>query len=462
VLERWKSSLASRRPFDMILPLRGADGIFRPFLTRVMPLQDEQGRVQQWFGTNTDISEQKRAEEALRELNATLESKVAQRTAELQHRARQLQKLTLELSQAEERERRRIAVLLHEDLQQQIAGAKFHLNLVRRRSRDEALRAHVDTVDEMLTAAVEQSRNLSRDLSPAVVRMKDLAEVLQWLVNRIHEQQGLNVQVRSSGDMTLHSEALAMFLFRTAQELLLNVVKHARVREASIRVRRIGRYVCLSVSDQGCGFDPQELKETPGFGLFSIRERTELLGGRMRVRSAKGQGSRFRIMVPDSEAGEKVGSEEREKVRGPLSTSDLLPVSPSLPPGVRRLRVLLVDDHDIVREGLAALLQEASDIEVVGEAPDGREAINLAMDVRPDVVVMDVSMPVMSGDQATRQIKTYLPTARVIALSMYDEADKKERMYRAGAESYVLKTASADELLAAIRGKESDSSRNPV
>ena len=129
--------------------------------------------------------------------------------------------------------------------------------------------------------------------------MNDLAEVLRWLVNRVQAQQGLSVNVDVSGDMMLHSEALAMFLFRAAQEMLFNVVKHAQVREAAIRVRRIGRYVCLSVSDQGRGFDPQELKETSGVGLFSIRERTELLGGRMKVKSTKGKGSRFSIMVPD-------------------------------------------------------------------------------------------------------------------------------------------------------------------
>ena len=100
--------------------------------SQVSPIRDAAGRVFAVGVVYRDITDRKRAEEALRELNATLESKVAQRTAELQQRARQLQKLTLELSQAEERERRRIAVILHEDLQQQIAGAKFHLSLVRR------------------------------------------------------------------------------------------------------------------------------------------------------------------------------------------------------------------------------------------------------------------------------------------------------------------------------------------
>ena len=107
------------------------DGSRFPVLLSGVRIKDPSG-TDLIYSVIQDITELKAKEQALRELNATLESKVAQRTAELAHRARQLQKLTLELSQAEERERRRIAVILHEDLQQQIAGAKFHLNLVHR------------------------------------------------------------------------------------------------------------------------------------------------------------------------------------------------------------------------------------------------------------------------------------------------------------------------------------------
>lgn len=116
------------------------------------------------------------------------------------------------------------------------------------------------------------------------------------------------------------------------------------------------------------------------------------------------------------------------------------------------LRVLLADDHDIVRAGLISLLSEQADVEVVGEAANGREAINQAYRLRPDVVVMDVAMPLINGDEATRQIKTHLPQTRVVALSMYDEVDMREKMHGAGAETYVLKTAAPEELLAAIHG----------
>ncbi len=119
-----------------------------------------------------------------------------------------------------------------------------------------------------------------------------------------------------------------------------------------------------------------------------------------------------------------------------------------------RLRVLLADDHEIVRQGLASLLGDGRTVEVVGQASNGREAVDLAGRLHPDVVIMDVSMPIMSGEEATRQIKKDLPQTRVITLSMWEEPAVREKMYQAGAESYVLKTAPTEELLAAIRGKD--------
>lgn len=119
--------------------------------------------------------------------------------------------------------------------------------------------------------------------------------------------------------------------------------------------------------------------------------------------------------------------------------------------GPLKIRVLVVDDHKIVREGLASILSEQPDIEVVGQAGNGREAVESAARLDPHVIIMDVSMPLMNGDEATRQIKSMNPEIRVVALSMFEDNEMIQKMFRAGAESYVLKTAPSETLLSAIR-----------
>jgi CheY-like chemotaxis protein len=321
------------------------------------------------------------------------------------------------------------------------------LNAMRGWARDDRQRAEVERVAELLRVAIETSRGLSHDLSPTVLHANDLAEALRWLVSRMRTRQGLTVHLEVSGEVTLASDALTILLFRAAQELLFNASKHAQVREARIRVHHRRRCVGMSVSDRGRGFDPQALQETGGFGLLSIRERVELLGGRMKIRSRPGQGSTFHILVPD-------GGIVAADVMRPWEPAGLA-TGPQQAPAQdgSRLRVLLADDHQIVRKGLVALLAEEGDIEVIAEAATGREAVELTDRLHPDVVIMDVSMPTMPGDEATRQIKAHQPRTRIVGLSMFGEADVVNRMSQAGAESHVAKTAPSEELLAAIRGK---------
>jgi CheY-like chemotaxis protein len=165
-----------------------------------------------------------------------------------------------------------------------------------------------------------------------------------------------------------------------------------------------------------------------------------------KIRSAAGRGSTFLITVPD-------GPEAENRRRRTEDGAGQRPLSSVLRPPSSVLRVLLVDDHKMVREGLATLLGEQPDLNVVGQAGNGRAAIDLARELQPDVVVMDVAMPGMAGDEATRQIKSHLPTIRIVALSMFEEAGMADTMHAAGAEAYLLKTSPSDKLLAVIRGR---------
>jgi DNA-binding NarL/FixJ family response regulator len=115
------------------------------------------------------------------------------------------------------------------------------------------------------------------------------------------------------------------------------------------------------------------------------------------------------------------------------------------------IRVLVADDHTIVRQGLVGILKASDDIEVVGEAGDGAEAVEKATKLKPDVVVLDVSMPHLNGIEAARRIRDALPGTRVLVLTMHDDEEYVLKMVRAGASGYLLKDSAASELLAAIR-----------
>ena len=115
------------------------------------------------------------------------------------------------------------------------------------------------------------------------------------------------------------------------------------------------------------------------------------------------------------------------------------------------ITVLLVEDHKIVREGLRQLLERCVDVQVVGEAADGREAVKMAGEIKPDVMVMDVRMPHLNGIEATRIISNQFPGIKVLILSAYDDDSYVFPLFEAGASGYLLKTASGEELAKAIR-----------
>lgn len=119
-------------------------------------------------------------------------------------------------------------------------------------------------------------------------------------------------------------------------------------------------------------------------------------------------------------------------------------------------RVILVDDHNLLREGLRQLLEIKLKMTVVAQAADGRTAVSLALEHKPDIVVMDITMPEMNGVEATRQIKEALPETKIIALSMRTEKDVVSKMLSAGASAYILKDCAVEELGIAMKAVQSN------
>lgn len=116
-----------------------------------------------------------------------------------------------------------------------------------------------------------------------------------------------------------------------------------------------------------------------------------------------------------------------------------------------RIKVLLVDDHALFREGIAEIFDAEEDMEVIGEAANGQEAIELAVEVKPDVVLLDVEMPLMGAEQAVRRILHSSPSSKILVLTMYDEPRLVRKLLMLGAHGYLVKNATREELVAAVR-----------
>ncbi len=117
----------------------------------------------------------------------------------------------------------------------------------------------------------------------------------------------------------------------------------------------------------------------------------------------------------------------------------------------QKISILIADDHTLFRSGIRALLEDEQDMVVVGDANDGREAVRLAAQLKPNVILMDIAMPLLNGLEATRQIKREHPEIHVLVLTMYDHEEYFRQMLEVGASGYIIKRAAAQELVAAIR-----------
>lgn len=456
-LSVYLDAMRDRAPFDAQFRFRRSDGQYRWMRSVGRPRLTANGELVGYVGASIDITDIREAQDQLQRWSQELEQAVRLKTTELVESQERLRALATEVGLAEQRERKRIASELHDHLQQMLVFCKLKLGQGKRlASVIPSCVELIKQVDDVLTEALTYSRTLVAELCPPVLREFGLVAALKWLAEHMKQRQ-LRVSVDVSEDHVPVPEEQAVLVFQSVRELLINVAKHAGTKHASVQMKRDENGIRIEVRDTGTGFDLAVVQARDGaqplkFGLFSIRERMKAFGGRLELVTAPGKGTSALLVLPLDEVVEPrtaapvhVGSISTRAALADELTTDMMPLTQ------KSLTVLLVDDHAMMREGLRSVLEAHQDIQIVGEASDGQEAVAMANTLRPAVVIMDINMPRLNGIEATARIKAQFPDMRVIGLSVNAGPDNREAMLKAGADMLLTKEAAVEELYRVIQ-----------
>lgn len=293
IMERDRAIMEKRRPetYEETLTIGDSLAVLE---TAKAPYYDYSGRMAGLVGVARDITERNRARAELQALNRALEQRSAQ-----------LQALASQLTESERQERRRLAQVLHDGLQQNLALTKLRSQAEARKTGDEGARRTLMEISSMLDDCIRESRSLTVELSPTILYEGGLAAALTWLGDHMEEAYGLRVHTEADAGAEPRHEALSVLLYESVREMLFNVLKHARVNECRVCMARgEADTVRIAVEDEGAGFDPNTVEqrgageEQAGFGLFSVRERLELHRGGLNIRSAPGRGTCMVLTAP--------------------------------------------------------------------------------------------------------------------------------------------------------------------
>ncbi|MBA2733744.1 MAG: response regulator [Acidobacteria bacterium] len=443
VLERWRASIETGEPFEMEFPLKSADGVFRWFLTRINPLKDAQGRVIRWFGTNTDVDEQRRAAEQSQEANRLKDEFLATLSHELRTPLTSILGWTRLLQTNDfDAERSRSAL----ETIERNAWAQNQL------------------IDDLLDVSRIITGKLRLDVS--AVELPTVIEAAVDAMRPAAEAKDIRLQMLldpSAGAVSGDADRLQQVIWN----LLTNAVKFTpKGGRVQVRLERVNSHVEIIVGDTGQGIAPEFLPHVfdrfrqadqsttrthggLGLGLSIVRQLVEQHGGTVHVESeGVGQGTTFTIKLPRLVTFRRRDSDKAERVHPTSGGKITFDCAPSL----EGLRILVVDDEPDTRELIRVVLERCDSI--VTTAGSAAEAFAAIAQTPPDVLVCDIGMPEEDGYTLIGKVRA-LPAEQggrtpAIALTAYARVEDRVRALMAGFQVHVPKPVEPMELAAVV------------
>ncbi len=367
----------------------------------IMALRDHRGALVGFAKITRDFTERMRADEAQRELS-------------------------VKLMRMQDEERRKISRELHDMTGPVMSSVLMNLAVVERDSAvlSEQSRAALREAEALARRCTSDIRTMSYLLHPPLLTEVGLAAAVQWCLGGFSQHTGIDTHLEAPADLGRLPGETEISLFRVVQECLTNIHKHAHSRTATVRMQIANEKLTLEIIDQGKG---SAHEFTEGFGIKGMRERLYELGGSLKIASTAA-GTTVRATLPLA---------DRPKVADTAAKA--------------KARLLLVDDHEIVRQGLASLLQGVDGFEICGQAATGEDAIREADRSTPDIVIMDLRLPGIDGLQATRSILKAHPDTDVLIFTVDESEQVLREALKAGARGCLTKTDAGSSLLSMLK-----------
>jgi PAS domain S-box-containing protein len=371
---------------------------------------------------------------------------------ELRDSRASLYSLSARLLQSQDEERRRIARDLHDITGQELAvlGISLELAMKSLASPEKARESITESVG-LAHKIEEEIRTLSYLLHPPLLDELGLGSALSWYAEGFQKRTGIRVETRIVPHLPRLSPSDETTLFRVVQESLANVLRHSGSPTARISFSMDAGIARISVEDRGKGINRETLARAQeaatglGVGIAGMRERLLQIGGTLEINS-NGKGTTVVATLPlakqegHGESGQESPShEEANSQPDPLSI-----------PIVRK-RVLVADDHEVTRHGVISLLANQPDIEVCGEAQDGVEAVAKTRELKPDLVLLDLTMPHAGGFAAAYEIHQMDASPKILIFTNHSYNTLEENIRSAHCDGYVLKGNAGRDLIRGIR-----------
>ena len=368
-----------------------------------------------------------------------------------------LRQLSARLLQLQDEERRRIARDLHDVTGQKIAILSMSLDRLGRLvgSKGAEVSETLDESREVVRKIGEEIRTLSYLLHPPLLDESGLASAVRWYAEGFQKRSGISLTVDIPPGLGRLSTEVETALFRVVQESLTNVHRYSGSPNAEIKIFAEDGQVHLEVVDHGRGIEagvaPVMIDgiASLGVGIPGMRERLRQLGGQLEVDFGT-NGTRVVAIVPLKKPDVSSLETTEYAAAESASTQPGFDSDPAARTDARR-RILIADDHEVMRRGVRGLLETHNEWAVCGEAFEGKEAVVKSRELRPDLIIMDINMPGLTGIAAAQQIRRENPSAKILFFSVHESAQTVREVINAGAQGYVAKSRAGHDLVDAVR-----------